>query len=111
MCNLQGKGAGLEQLGLNMALVCRHWGYWVPWGKSYLGDMGQRPQALVGCGPGRWRRRGCRRAAAVCLALGCSPGKALVRASLRLGRGTKLLSGSSLGKARRRRLSEGKGIS
>lgn len=31
-------------------------GCWVLWGKPYWGDMGQRPQALVGCGPAQWRR-------------------------------------------------------
>lgn len=43
-----GGGAGMEQLGLNLALVCRHWGRWVPWEKSYLGDMRQRPQVMMG---------------------------------------------------------------
>lgn len=43
-----GGGAGMEQLGLNLALVCRHWGRWVPWEKSYRGDMRQRPQVMMG---------------------------------------------------------------
>ena len=38
----------MVQLGLNLALVCRHSGCWVPWEKSYLGDIRQRPHVMVG---------------------------------------------------------------
>lgn len=51
-------------------------GHGVPWGKLYLGAMGQRPEVLACCGPGQWRGGGRERVVPAGLACGVALAKA-----------------------------------
>lgn len=54
-CAMWGRPS-VEPLRLSLALVWRHWGAGFSGGNRIGEIMGQRPQALVGCGPAQCRR-------------------------------------------------------